>query len=282
MCAKDTRSTPWCLQFAKTLTGRPVDSANGCRRWQLTWLPTLHRGYAVSHRSTVRRVVTVLLSLGAVLGVADPAAAVNAPGGGSPTAWATSRSADGKLVRWNPCAPIPYWVNPSGMPPAGMAEVEESLRRVSAESGVAFRYAGTQRTVPKPGYVGPANGLLFAWGTPALNKGVLNANEAGVAQSGLKVHRDNTIEVVSGYVLINSEFARMYRQPTGFGTRMPSGFILMHELGHIMGLEHVYTDRWQVMNTYSRLTNSIWGAGDRAGLRALGRAGGCIKNSLRK
>ena len=51
---------------------------------------------------------------------------------------------------------------------------------------------------------------------------------------------------------------------------------MLHELAHAVGLGHV-DDPTQVM--YYRTTNSEsqFGAGDRAGLVALGRASGCLQ-----
>lgn len=51
--------------------------------------------------------------------------------------------------------------------------------------------------------------------------------------------------------------------------------LLMHELGHVMGLDHVRTPT-QVM--YHRVsTRTHWGAGDLAGLRSLGRPAECAQ-----
>ena len=63
----------------------------------------------------------------------------------------------------------------------------------------------------------------------------------------------------------------------GFGPGVSRGRVLLHELGHAVGLEHV-ADTTQVMNTSVSRTSppAAYGAGDRTGLRKVGAAAGCI------
>lgn len=66
--------------------------------------------------------------------------------------------------------------------------------------------------------------------------------------------------------------------PNGFGPGVTWGRIMLHELGHVVGLGHV-SDPNQVMHgpitDPSSATNSAYGIGDLAGLRLLGRQAGC-------
>jgi hypothetical protein len=73
------------------------------------------------------------------------------------------------------------------------------------------------------------------------------------------------------------------RIPTGFGSRFSLGPVLMHELGHVMGLGHVgaadelmWSPRVPGHSRTPDLSQTDWGPGDLAGLRALGRAAGCL------
>ncbi|HEU4354966.1 MAG TPA: hypothetical protein VFT27_05205, partial [Actinomycetota bacterium] len=69
--------------------------------------------------------------------------------------------------------------------------------------------------------------------------------------------------------------------PPGFGQRYSRGVVLMHELGHVMGLAHVgSTDEimWSPDKSDARfpdLFQTDWGPGDLQGLAALGRDAGC-------
>lgn len=65
----------------------------------------------------------------------------------------------------------------------------------------------------------------------------------------------------------------------GFGAApgATTGRLLLHELGHAVGLAHpMADDPSQIM--YRQLTDkaAIWGAGDLTGLHAVGSAGGCL------
>jgi hypothetical protein len=64
------------------------------------------------------------------------------------------------------------------------------------------------------------------------------------------------------------------RLAAGFGPGTTDGEVLLHELAHAVGLGHVL-DPTQVMYPHTTHSESQFGAGDRAGLAALGAAAGC-------
>jgi hypothetical protein len=61
----------------------------------------------------------------------------------------------------------------------------------------------------------------------------------------------------------------------GFRPGKTWGKVVLHELGHVLGLDHV-VDPAQVMHPSLVSSPAAWGAGDLAGLRLLGPDSGCL------
>ena len=78
-------------------------------------------------------------------------------------------------------------------------------------------------------------------------------------------------EILTGAIMINTNRAN----DPGFGAGSPLGLVLMHELGHVVGLDHV-PDAASMMHPTADLPAAVWAAGDLAGLKAVGRGAGCL------
>lgn len=203
---------------------------------------------------------------------------VDAPAPAS-AGWGPSwMDAEGRPARWDPCEPIGYVVNPQWMPHEGRADLAEALRRVSAVSGLRFVDEGDTTELPardRAAYQPDRYGqrwapLLVAWVPPQHTDLGLGADAKGVAMSvAVAGHRGGSI--VTAQVALDAD----RRLSSGFGPGATEGEVLLHELAHAVGLGHV-DDPTQVM--YFRTTNSEseFGAGDRAGLTALGASAGCL------
>jgi hypothetical protein len=76
----------------------------------------------------------------------------------------------GKPVRWNPCEAIHYVVNLQDAPEGSLQDVQEAVRRVSADTGVTFLFDGSTPEIPqddRPPYL-PTYGdrwapVVIAW-----------------------------------------------------------------------------------------------------------------------
>jgi len=183
----------------------------------------------------------------------------------------------GRPARWDPCRPIGYVVNEGWMPPGGRADLAVVLQRLGAASGLRFVDEGSTDEVPargRPAFQPERYGerwapLLIAWVPPSstdlpLGEGVQGATMAVAMPSG------DGPSLVSGQVAIDADSPL----PDGFGPGVTDGEVLAHELGHAVGLGHVL-DPTQVMYPQTTDGESAYGAGDRAGLAAVGAAAGC-------
>jgi hypothetical protein len=186
---------------------------------------------------------------------------------------------DGSPLRWNPCETIHYVINPSGAPEGSVEDVHEAIRRVSRATGIAFAYDGltdelptrTRLPIQRDRYGERWAPVLIAWVDPD-ETDISFDREGHQAAAVASPSRPLTGEeiFVSGYVALNAEDPN----PPGFGWPGAQGPVLLHELGHIMGLAHVREPGEIMEKSGGGVTD--YGPGDLEGLRKLGRDAGCL------
>jgi Matrixin len=183
--------------------------------------------------------------------------------GGSYAFVVTTTSGD--PVGWNHCKPIRYVVNPAGAPDDWEDVVRGGVSEITDASGFDFQYDGTSvdRSFGKR-TVDPADPppVLIAW-ADADEVPDLAGSTAGIGGSTpARVH--NRIQFVTGLVVLDTEaFDRMQRR----GAERSEELILAHELGHVLGLDHV-DDVDELMNA-EFVGQQGFGPGDRQGLELL-------------
>jgi hypothetical protein len=191
------------------------------------------------------------------------------------------RTDQGLPTRWNPCEPIHYVVNASLAPQGSIGDVHEAVSRISAATGIAFVYEGPtdeEASIHREDYQPDRYGkrwapVLIAWADPD-NSDIPfqrdNHVAAGVAVPDIPSHRFEDV-YVSGWIALNADDPN----PPGFDLPGQQGPVLLHELGHLMGLGHVHTVG-ELMHPSGGGVVDL-GPGDREGLRELGSSSGCIR-----
>jgi hypothetical protein len=240
---------------------------------------------AVGPAGGIRVVATdgssALLSPGKAVSVAaSPAAPAPAGNPASYTFMATGP--DGAPARWDPCTPVHYVTNLAEAPPGAAALVAGAVAQVSAASGLTFINDGSTTEVPvssRQAYQPARYGNRWApvvidWARPSETDVLPGGNIIGEGGSSWVQVGAGPKVYVSGVAVIDSANTGML--PATFGPGSTLGELLLHELGHVVGLGHT-PDVTQIMYpVLEPLPAASYGAGDRSGLARLGAGQGCL------
>lgn len=203
------------------------------------------------------------------------------PAGGEGKFRFTSTTNGTDPVTFSPCRPIHYVVRSDNAPPRGATMIAAAVKQVSRATGLAFIDDGPtdeapsqERAVYQPDRYGARWApVLIAWATPSEvpDFGVDIACEAGPVRvtSGDGEHT----AYVSGMVALDP--AKIDRIRASLGEPLARA-IIMHELGHLVGLAHTEHDD-QLMFPRGNAGVTKYAVGDRTGLARLGQ-GPCQPN----
>jgi len=219
----------------------------------------------------------------------------------STTTYAVTHTADpysgrAVVVRWTPCltlagvtAPttISYAVNTGG-DPSRVTLVQRALAEVSADSGLRFRYVGKVSYVPHYAVLHYPSGdqlmfnaaqqraathadLVVGW-VSASRTNLFRGNEAGVGTVSWTGDSRSQLRIVEAAALIKLGVPLR----SGFTTGASVGSLLLHEIGHAVGLDHVGATSQIMYPMLGNYTAASYQSGDRTGLRLVGRPAGCF------
>ena len=207
-------------------------------------------------------------------------------GGGAYGFLSTDRN--GRAMRFDACRPQRYVINPAGAPAGAVEEVHEGFRRLGAITGIRFQSAGTttethlpvggsqRRRSYQPERYGTGQWapILVSWTTEA-QEPLLRGMTLGYGGATSYWLSSTDQAYVTGEVVFDRDLRVL---APGYGPGLTRGNLVLHELAHVLGLDHV-ADRRQVMNpSLNAQTPDGFGPGDRAGLAHVGAsAGGCLR-----
>lgn len=189
------------------------------------------------------------------------------------------RNALGQPARYDPCTPIRYVINAAGGPLEGTDLIRESFGELSRYTGLRFEFTGHTDEVPRRGreavqiarYGNRFAPVVVAWATASTDAD-LAGNAAGYAGSTVVRTADGSDVYVTGVVVLDAE--QLHWDPGERVQRAGVKSLVLHELGHLVGLGHV-NDTDQLMYRSGSLIGRGFGDGDLRGLALLG-SGDCI------
>lgn len=191
-----------------------------------------------------------------------------------------ARQKDGRTpVAYDPCRPIHYVIRARGEPAGSDQIITDAIVRVSHATGLRFVFDGTTSETPsrpRPPYQPDRYGdrwapVLISWVTPNENPDFAAAVTGEGGSYPVSLPNRPSAYVTGGVELDTGKMTSLLHGPNG---NQIVRAVVLHELGHLVGLGHV-TSASQLMYPQNQLGVTDFGAGDLTGLVALGR-GACL------
>lgn len=198
-----------------------------------------------------------------------------------------------KNYRFNPCQTINYRLNSKDVGPTGRALVKTALLQVTWATGIRFRYVGKSNLIPynmgKRKHYPRGTDLVIAWATHAEVPDFVRRTAAGFGgpqwlyparnSKGQRVWMTTEAGVTLSTDHWHTEFAHSFFD----NTRATAGELILHEVGHALGLDHVPAASQEIMNgrSYYRYPDGyykgLYNHGDLNGLSKVGLKQGCLR-----
>lgn len=184
-----------------------------------------------------------------------------------PYAFAATQPGSDEPVSWNPCRPIRYVVNPDGAPDDWEPLVGESVADIAAATGFRFEDTGTSEERDfddRTGGLGRPQPVLIGW---ADDQEVprLAGDVAGLGGSTY-IERSGHRTYITGSIALDTDLFDELEDERHGEALMRA--IVTHELGHVVGLDHV--DDPDELMFKDNIGQTELGPGDREGLALLG------------
>jgi Matrixin len=235
--------------------------------------------WRVLTRSVVAVAAAATLALSAVPGssaATGSALSASHKPPGSPKAFKFAFKVHGQPVHWNKCQTIDYRLSSAKAPAHALRQVKHAIKLLHRGSGLRFNYLGRSKLIPgnTTNYPGRTR-LLIGWSTPRKSKALAGSGGSEAGIGGFRFMGNG--EIIQGSVVLN----RKVTLTNGFGNgprvgeQGTVGELLLHELGHAVGLAHVKSQSQIMFPELTRKT-ARYGAGDLNGLAKVGKDRHCF------
>ena len=168
---------------------------------------------------------------------------------------------NGEPARWDPCSTLKWKLVVAGVSNAVSTEVFAAINALNKGTGLEFIFeeGGSAADLQNP----PANTLVIAVGVKSMNSHVAGSTRVKYARN-----ESMSIRINSAVVTINPSILKHRARSFDFVTP-----VLLHELGHSVGLAHV-SDPSDIM--FAKLVNRThYQHSDLAKLALVGASRGC-------
>lgn len=213
---------------------------------------------------------------------------------GSAKDWAYLGRSARTSPRFNPCSAITYRVNSDQVGPGGLAAVQYATTLISQATGIRFKYKGTTDFIPfnNPRKRPPGNADMFiSWNTTAQSEVFQQASPSVAGYGGAlwgfparDASGKRAVMTSEAGLILKTESYGIFNQgvESADTNRPPAARLILHELGHAMGLGHVNASEEVMWGTNwspdpDGLVRSRFSAGDFRGMDKVGFGAGCLR-----
>jgi hypothetical protein len=195
-----------------------------------------------------------------------------------------SHDAAGRPIRFDPCRPIHFVVNPRGGSADAVADVRQAFRRLAEATGIELvddgftaethRRVGRSRPSYQPERYGTGRWApVLVTFTDVDHEPLLAGDVLAYGGASSYARGSSPAAYVTGEVMLDRD-QRLVRP--GFGPGLTRGNLLLHELGHVVGLDHLDVRASVMYPTISSSSPDGYAPVDLAGLAQVGRPAGCV------
>ena len=195
--------------------------------------------------------------------------------------------------RFNPCQRINYRINAQDVGPLGKTLVKQALAQATWATGIEFKYVGKSKAIPynmKPRKHYPrGTDLIIGWATHAEVPDFVRRTAAGFGGPRWLYPARNSkgqrvlMTTEAGVTLSTDYWHNGFAHSFFDNTRATMGELILHEVGHALGLDHVPNAVQEIMNGrgYYRYPDGyykgLYNLGDLNGLSKVGLKQGCLR-----